>query len=197
MMTGCTSCEACRSIGDDITVNVGRDHHFPEPVYQLERFEMDNAEDLRRCRGCGALFHWIDHPHNYGSGNEWDEQLVRLKPRQLVAARAFLERAEAPAPLDEVTEALGWDLMLMMVSWAARRHPEWLTPMIPSVVTLLERRNDGNVSGILYSWVGKDRGRTQALLDIFYARGDALGKNCHYLRGRIEIQLAELKSKRT
>lgn len=187
-------CDSCSTIGDDITANTGRNEYFSQPVERLEWLQIESGQDVRRCRECGALFHWQDLPQHYGSGNEWEERLIRLTPAQAELTRAILLAAGPPAEplkwLESCFEVLKFDLAILLLNWTAKKHPDLARALIPALVNRLERHNDGNIAGIIWTWAGKDRARIGELLQILYARGDALGKNCHYMRGRCEELLA-------
>ena len=71
------TCSTCNSLPDDITVNTGRDYHFPDAFSKLTWVSGDNYERYYRCPECHTFYEWINMPQMYGSGNNDEERLVR------------------------------------------------------------------------------------------------------------------------
>jgi hypothetical protein len=81
-------CSVCSSLPDDVTVNTGRDYHFPEAFNKLQNIVGDQFSAKYRCPACHTFYEWINLPQYYGSGNCDEERLVRQtieKSRELDA----------------------------------------------------------------------------------------------------------------
>jgi hypothetical protein len=70
------SCALCEDLGDELSVNTGRDDASPPDWYPLSRLD----GSIFYCPGCGTCFEWTDMSSWTGSGNNDEERMTRLSP---------------------------------------------------------------------------------------------------------------------
>jgi len=168
--------------------NTGRDEWLPPEANQLERMELDRSLDLRRCRGCRALFLWGDHPQVYGSGNLDEETLERLSPEASATVELLLTGGLGPEVNTLVNAAfnqLSEELVGLLLGRLDATRPDQFERLIPQLVTRLVPEPNLRLSGLLQGFARKDP-RCAALVIELLRRHAPLQSWTKYLLGQCE-----------
>lgn len=164
-------CTFCETLPAELTVNTGRDYKFPEAFYKLtniDGYKLD--EQFRRCPECRAYFKWTDLSERYGSGNNDEEQLVRLPTKISRLLRKLFSADPQDYPdreeVNEYFEIIPNELLLEELRLV--KSPSILAPFVPRLVGLL-RLNSGNlaVTDVLTNYVSGNQERADELLKEF------------------------------
>lgn len=173
-------CTTCGGLPDDVTANTGRQDYLPDAYDRLQKLSDDFNERLHRCPECRQLYHWIDLPQTYGSGNCDEERLVRL-PRPV---SDLLDRLYPPEPAkaegvdaasaEEVAAGVPHDLLLVALKDHVFTAPRLLEPFLPRLIrTLFEEGKGSRLSDLLSNYGYGSRARNQQLLDLIGPRDEA------------------------
>ena len=163
--TQAENCSLCGEFPDDLTVNTGREQHFPAAFYKLTPVGIPCpgqgqwvGSQFRRCPNCGMYFDWGDYPQMYGSGNCDEERLIRLSARaSRLLNNLFPPDPKAPPDLGDVGEyfeALPLDLLLRALGSRVGTVPNIVTPFVPNLVHLLCQSDDTSVGNSIKSLLG-------------------------------------------
>lgn len=161
-------CSFCETLPAELTVNTGRDYEFPEAFYKLDLIDVSKLdEQFRRCPECRAYFKWTDLSESYGSGNNDEEQLIRLPTKiSRFLGKFFSDDPQHNFSQDEVKEyfeTIPNELLLNELRLV--KSPNIIAPFVPRLLWLL-RINAGNfaVTDILTNYVSDNRERAEELL---------------------------------
>jgi len=161
-------CSFCETLPAELTVNTGRDYEFPEAFHKLDIIDVSKLdEQFRRCPECRAYFKWNDLSESYGSGNNDEEQLIRLPTKiSHLLGKFFSADPQNNFSQDEVKEyfeTIPNELLLNELRLV--KSPNIIAPFVPRLLWLL-RINAGNfaVTDILTNYVSDNRERAEELL---------------------------------
>lgn len=170
-------CPLCAELPDDVTVNTGRDHYFPEAFYQLTKLTNGSPDQFRRCPQCRTFFHWIDLPQYYGSGNCDEERAIRLSPQaSLLLDRLFPNDPKEPnlGPITDfldATSGLPHRLLLLALGEHVFTGPKIVAPFIPHLVKLLNATSDSSIKDLLSDYCYGRPERAKEILEALLSLG--------------------------